>query len=101
MGGVPLSVTLAMKKQRVIVSRRKDDIRAVKQLAADWRSGWLAGDADALLLLYAEEPVLMAQGHPAIVGKTGGLSRWCRARRAFAVDEKPSTPLRFLLCPFE
>ena len=58
-----------MKKRGVIVSRRKDDIRAIKQLAADWRSGWLAGDADALLSLYAEEPVLMPQGQPAIFGK--------------------------------
>ena len=60
---------LAMKKRGDIVSRRKEDIRAIKQLAADWRSGWLAGDADALLSLYAEEPVLMPQGRPAIVGK--------------------------------
>jgi uncharacterized protein (TIGR02246 family) len=58
-----------MKKRHVTVSRRSDDIRAIKQLAADWRSGWLAGDADALLSLYADDPVLMPQGQPAIVGK--------------------------------
>ncbi len=58
-----------MKKRGSMVSRREDDIRAIRQLAADWRAGWLAGDADALLALYAEEPVLMPQGQPAIVGK--------------------------------
>ena len=51
------------------MSTRTDDINAIKQLAADWRSGWLAGDVDALLSLYGEEPVLMPQGRPAIVGK--------------------------------
>ena len=51
------------------MSRWSEDIQAIKQLAADWRSGWLAGDPDALLSLYAEEPVLMPQGQPAIVGK--------------------------------
>jgi uncharacterized protein (TIGR02246 family) len=38
-------------------------------LAADWRTAWLAGDADALLSLYADQPVLMPQGQPAIIGK--------------------------------
>ncbi len=45
------------------------DIQAIKQLAADWRSGWLAGDVDALLSLYADEPVLMPQGQPVVRGK--------------------------------
>jgi len=58
-----------MKKRRAIVSRRSDDLRALKQVAADWRSGWLAGDVDALLSLYADVPVLMPQGQPAVVGK--------------------------------
>jgi len=58
-----------MKKRRAIVSRRSDDLRALKRVAADWRSGWLAGDVDALLSLYTDEPVLMPQGQPAVVGK--------------------------------
>ena len=45
------------------------DIDAIKQLAKDWRSGWLAGDADLLLSLYADDPVLMPQGQPAVIGK--------------------------------
>ncbi len=58
-----------MKKRRHIQVGGRKDIRAIKQLAADWRAGWLAGDAEALLSLYADQPVLMAQGQPAIFGK--------------------------------
>lgn len=45
------------------------DIEAIRQLAEDWRSGWLAGDADALLSLYADDPVLMPWGQPTVFGK--------------------------------
>jgi len=45
------------------------DMDAIKQLAEDWRSGWLAGDAEALLSLYADDPVLMPSGQPAVFGK--------------------------------
>lgn len=45
------------------------DIDAIKQLAEDWRSGWLAGDTDALLSLYADDPVLMPWGQPTVFGK--------------------------------
>lgn len=45
------------------------DMEAVKRLAEDWRAGWLAGDADALLSLYADDPVLMPSGQPAVFGK--------------------------------
>ncbi len=45
------------------------DRQAVEQLAADWRSGWLAGDVDALLALYADDPVLLPQGQPAVIGR--------------------------------
>ena len=58
-----------MKRSRVNPSGRREDIAAIKRLAASWRAGWLAGDADALLSLYADRPVLMPQGRPAIYGK--------------------------------
>lgn len=48
---------------------QSNDIDAIKQLAEDWRSGWLTGDADALLSLYADNPVLMPWGQPAVFGK--------------------------------
>lgn len=46
-----------------------EDVEAIRQLAADWRSGWLAGDVDALLSLYDDEPILMPQGQMAVSGK--------------------------------
>jgi uncharacterized protein (TIGR02246 family) len=52
-----------------VMARQNEDIDAIRQLAADWRAGWLAGDVDLLLSLYANEPVLMSQDKPAIVGK--------------------------------
>ncbi len=58
-----------MKTERNTMSTRSRDIRAIKQLAAKWRAGWLTGDAGALLSLYTDDPVLMPQGQPAIVGK--------------------------------
>lgn len=48
---------------------RSEDIDAIRQLAADWRSGWLAGDADFLLSLYGDDPVVMPQDQPAVIGK--------------------------------
>ncbi len=51
------------------MTRRDDDITAIKQLAADWSAGWLAGDADLLLSLYGDEPVVMPQDQPVVVGK--------------------------------
>ncbi len=46
-----------------------EDIEAIRRLAEVWRSGWLAGDADLLLSLYADDPVLMPQDQPVVVGK--------------------------------
>lgn len=48
---------------------RAEDLQAIKELAADWRRGWLAGDVDLLLSLYEDEPVLMPQDQPAVIGK--------------------------------
>lgn len=48
-----------------------EDVLAITQLAADWRSGWLAGDVEALLSLYVDDPVLLPQGQPAVHGKAG------------------------------
>ena len=51
------------------MTERAEDIDAIRQLSGDWGSGWLSGDADFLLSLYADDPVLMPQGQPAIAGK--------------------------------
>ena len=46
-----------------------EDIEAIRRLAQDWRSGWLTGDAELLLSLYGDDPVLMPQGQAEVVGK--------------------------------
>jgi uncharacterized protein (TIGR02246 family) len=51
------------------MGRQSGDIDAIKQLAEDWRSSWLAGDVEALLALYADDPVLLPGGQPAVFGK--------------------------------
>ena len=51
------------------MKKQNEDIEAIKQLAETWRSGWLAADADLLLSLYADEPVLMPQDQPVVAGK--------------------------------
>lgn len=51
------------------MNSRNEDLQAIRRLAADWRSGWLRGDADALLSLYADDPVLMPQGQLPVHGK--------------------------------
>lgn len=51
------------------MAKENEDIEAIRQLAADWRAGWLAGDVDLLLSLYAADPVVMPQDQPVVVGK--------------------------------
>ncbi len=70
------------------MSRRSEDVRAIKQLAADWRSGWLAVDADALLSLYGDEPVLMPQDQPAVFGKAAIRSLYQSVLRDYAITSE-------------
>ena len=51
------------------MSGQSEDIFAIKRLAADWRSGWLAGDADLLLSLYGDDPVVTPQDRPVVIGR--------------------------------
>ncbi len=51
------------------VNRCSEDLAAIKKIALDWNSGWDSGNAEALLALYEEDPVLMPQGQPAVFGK--------------------------------
>ncbi len=51
------------------MTTQPEDIAAIRQLAADWRAGWLVGDVDALLALYADDPVVLPWGQPAVFGK--------------------------------
>ncbi|HTY88712.1 MAG TPA: SgcJ/EcaC family oxidoreductase [Candidatus Acidoferrum sp.] len=70
------------------MNTRRDDIAAIKQLAAQWRAGWLAGDADALVSLYAQRPVLMAHGRPAIYGKAAIRSLYCAVVREVQIESR-------------
>ncbi len=72
------------------VGNRSEDLRAIRRLAAEWRTGWLAGDADALLSLYAERPVLMPQGHPAICGKRAIRSAYRAVLKEMSIESKGS-----------
>ena len=51
------------------ITRQAEDIDAIKQLNDDWKAGWLTGDFELLLSLYADEPILMPQDQPIVVGK--------------------------------
>jgi uncharacterized protein (TIGR02246 family) len=51
------------------MTKQRDDVEAIKQLALDWNAGWDNSDTEALLSLYADDPILMPQGRPAVVGK--------------------------------
>ena len=44
-------------------------IKAIKQLVKDWDAGWRANDVDALLGLYADEPILMPQNQHVVFGR--------------------------------
>jgi uncharacterized protein (TIGR02246 family) len=51
------------------VTAHTDDLDALRQVATEWRSAWLAGDTDAIMALYADEAVLMPQDQPPVVGR--------------------------------
>ena len=70
------------------MEKQTKDIHAIKQLADDWRSGWLAGDAEALLNLYADKPVLMPQGQPPVVGKDAIRSLYEAVLREVAIKSE-------------
>jgi len=51
------------------MTRQDKDIDAIKKLAADWRTGWLTGDTELLLSPYVDDPVVMPQDQPPVMGK--------------------------------
>ena len=51
------------------MNRHSEDLAEIKKIASDWNAGWESGNAEALLALYEENPVLMPQGQPAVFGK--------------------------------
>jgi ketosteroid isomerase-like protein len=83
-----------MKNRRTTSAARRDDIAAIRRLAAVWRAGWLAGDADALVALYTRKPVLMPQGRPAIFGKAAIRSLYRAVLRAVRIESTGTYSLR-------
>ncbi len=71
-----------------VVNSRSRDIEAIKQLAADWRAGWLVGDVDALLSLYSHDPVLMPQGQPAVSGKAAIRELYQAVLKEFRIESE-------------
>ncbi len=50
-------------------SDHAEDVRAITRLTEVWHDAWLAGDAAALTALWTDDPVLMPQNRPAVIGK--------------------------------
>lgn len=50
-------------------SQTRDDESAIRALAEEWHAGWMKSDAQALVALYSDEPVLLPQNQPAIRGR--------------------------------
>ena len=65
-----------------------DDLTAIKKLAMDWDAGWDSGDAEALLAFYADSPILLPQGQPAIVGKDAIRSMYQSVFKDFIIRGK-------------
>ena len=51
------------------MNQENEEIEAIKQLVKDWDAAWCANDTDALLSLYADDPVLMPQNQPVVSGR--------------------------------
>ncbi len=51
------------------MTRYSEDVFAIKKLAKDWSTSWDKSDIDALLSMYTDDPVLMPQSQPAVIGK--------------------------------
>lgn len=51
------------------MNRHIEDLAAIKKIALDWNTGWDCANVEALLALYEDNPILMPQGQPAIIGK--------------------------------
>lgn len=51
------------------MNRHIEDLSAIKKIALEWNAGWESGNAEILLALYDDNPILMPQGQPVIIGK--------------------------------
>lgn len=51
------------------MTKQSADVTARKNLAEAWSVAWDRSDTEALLSLYTNDPILMLQGQPAVIGK--------------------------------
>ena len=63
-----------------------DDLEGIKKLALAWNTGWNNSDVEALLALYVDEPVLLPQGQPAIIGKEAIRSAYHAEFKEFIIN---------------
>jgi len=63
-----------------------EDADAIRQLATQWRAGWLAGDTDLLISLYTDDPVLMPQDQPAVQGKDAIRALYEQVFRVYRIE---------------
>lgn len=70
------------------MNRHSADIDAIKQLEADWRAGWQAGDAEALLALLADDCVVMPWGQSAVFGRDAIRPLYQQAFRKYSVNSE-------------
>jgi len=70
------------------MTRQSEDVTAIKKLAKDWNTGWDRGDTEVLLSLYTNEPILMPQGQPAVMGKSAIRSLYHSLFEEFTVKGK-------------
>lgn len=51
------------------MTKLNDDVETIKKLVQNWHAGWENSDIEALLSLFTDDPVLMPQGCPEVLGK--------------------------------
>ena len=70
------------------MTKQSEDLAAIKKLAKDWDTGWDHGNPEALLSLYTDDPILMPQGQPAVIGKSAIRSIYHTFFKGFTVKGK-------------
>ena len=70
------------------MNSHNEDLAAINKIALDWDAGWESGDVDALLRLYADNPTLLSQGQPAIIGKDAIRSLYQSVFKDFLIKGK-------------
>lgn len=70
------------------MTRQSKDVAAIKKLAKDWSTGWNRSDIETLLSLYTNDPILIPQGQPAVIGKKAIRARYKSFFKEFTVKGK-------------